>query len=60
MMERQSSSNLVLSEEPSSKLYKALINFEYWSEDFVSFEAFNFFSDVEEFVLADNILSYKT
>ena len=34
--------------------------FEYWSEDFVSFEAFNFFSDVEEFVLADNILSYKT
>ena len=34
--------------------------FEYWSEDFASFEAFHFFSDVEEFVLADNILSYKT
>ena len=34
--------------------------FEYWSEDFVSFEAFHFFSNVEECILADNILSYKT
>ena len=32
---------------------------EYWSGEFVSFEAFQLLSDVEEFVLADNILSYK-
>jgi hypothetical protein len=59
MIERQSSSNLVLSEEPSSKLYSALINFEYWSGKFVSLEAFHFFSAEEELVLADSILSYR-